>query len=75
VRASSSFAGEAGVGKTALLKSLVETASDLTVVRAVLVRPRGWSIANALGERKKLIAEIRRCGYPAARVLERQRLK
>jgi DNA-binding CsgD family transcriptional regulator len=27
--------GEAGIGKTALLKSLVESASDLTVVRAV----------------------------------------
>jgi hypothetical protein len=39
----------------------------------VLVRPRRWSIA--LSERKKLVAEVRRCGYPAARVLERQRLK
>jgi GTPase SAR1 family protein len=43
--------GEAGIGKTALLKSLIESASDLTVVRAVgvaiaatlLVRDRGNS--------------------------------
>ena len=63
--------GEAGVGKTALMESAIETASDLTVVRAVGMEPeRELPFAGLHRLCAPLLDRLERLPEPQRRALE-----